>query len=674
MCGIAGIIDLVGRRPVPEGCIQRMARALLHRGPDEEGFLVRPGLALASRRLSIVGLADGQQPMANEDRSVFVVFNGELFDYVERQIELRERGHQLLTHCDTEIIPHLWEDYREQMWRKLRGQFAIALWDEQRRQLQLGRDRFGIAPLFWTRQEDWLLFASEIKGLLASGMVTVRPDRRGIDHVFTFSAVPGPRTCFENVQLLPPGHFLSISPGSENGASAVVQERAFWEMDFPDRGAEERGENPKRLVDEFEDLLLQAVEERLRADVPVGAYLSGGVDSSMIVALACHLKGPAINTYTVRVHEPELDELDAASLSARHIGAKPPIVQDFRDEDALATYPRLISAAEAPVIDTACAALLQLSGRVHSCGQKVVLTGEGADEWLVGYPWYKAAKLMGLLDVIPGLGFSNVARNAYLRMNKIPHFSDAWRREVENSVGGPNAWIDAYGLLAISKLRFYSDQMRETLAQTNPWTELDFPLERARRWDPLHRGVWIAARVLLAGHLLQAKGDRVAMHSSVEVRYPFLDEDVFNFLAKLHPRWRLRGFRDKHLLRLLAERWVPKSVARRHKVIFRAPLDSFHIEPEPIFVAQLLSHESLRKTGYFDLAAVDRWRNDFRKMRAGSLPRLSVEMGLMAVVATQLWHHLFMGGGLADLPEWSAIATPAATEAMPYQTRELSKR
>jgi asparagine synthase (glutamine-hydrolysing) len=663
MCGIAGMIDLAGQRPVPEGSIQRMSRALLHRGPDEEGFLIRPGLALASRRLSIVGLADGQQPIFNEDRSVTVVFNGELFDYVERRDELRARGHQFVTHCDTEIIPHTWEDHGDQMWERLRGQFAIALWDDRRRQLQLGRDRFGIAPLFWSRQNDWLLFASEIKGLLASGMVPARPDRRGIDHVFTFSAVPGPRTCFEGVQLLTAGHCLKITPANGNGAGPVVEERAFWEMDFPDRGSEERGDDPKRLVDEFERILLQAVEERLRADVPVGAYLSGGVDSSMIVALACHLKGPAINTYTVRVHKPELDELDAASLSARHIGAKPPIVQDFRDEDALATYPKLITAAEAPVIDTACAALLQLSGRVHDCGQKVVLTGEGADEWLVGYPWYKAAKLLGYLDMIPGLGLSHAARNAYLRLNKVPHFPSAWRREVENSVGGQNAWIDAYGMLAISKLRFYSDSMHEAIGQTNPWTELNFPLERAKRWAPLHRGVWVAARVLLAGHLLQAKGDRVAMHSSVEVRYPFLDEDVFDFLAKLHPRWRLRGFRDKHLLRLLAERWVPKSVARRHKVIFRAPLDSFHMEPEPPFVAQLLSEESLRKTGYFDPAAVARWRTDFRKMRAGSLPRLSVEMGLMAVAGTQLWHHLFMGDGLADLPEWTAVPTPAALEA-----------
>ena len=179
MCGIAGIIDLVGQRPAPEGVVQRMARAITHRGPDEEGFLEQPGISLAARRLSIVDLADGQQPMTNEDRSVFVVFNGELFDYVERREELVRQGHRFRTHCDTEIIPHLWEDHHEGMWERLRGQFAIALWDERRRQLHLGRDRFGIAPLFWSRQGDWLLFASEIKGLLASGMVPARPDRQG---------------------------------------------------------------------------------------------------------------------------------------------------------------------------------------------------------------------------------------------------------------------------------------------------------------------------------------------------------------------------------------------------------------------------------------------------------------------------------------------------------------
>jgi asparagine synthase (glutamine-hydrolysing) len=653
MCGIAGIIDLIGQRPAPEGVVQRMARALTHRGPDEEGFLERPGISLASRRLSIVGLADGQQPMSDEARNLFVVFNGELFDYVERREELAGRGHRFLTHCDTEIIPHTWEEEGETTWGKLHGQFAIALWDEGKRQLHLGRDRFGISPLYWSRQDDWLLFASEIKGLLASGMVAPRPDRKGLDHMFTFTALPGPRTCFEGVQLLPPGHCLRIAPGGD-GASPAIVERAYWEMDFPGRGEELWGYESKALVDEFEALLLQAVEERLRADVPVGSYLSGGVDSSMILALACKLKGPQINTYTVQVNEPSLDELSAASLSARHIGAKAPIVQQYGDREALESYPKLIEAAEAPVIDTACGALLKLAERVHSNGQKVVLTGEGADEWLVGYPWYKAAKLMNYLDVLPGVNLSDWARRGYLRMNKVPHFPAAWRARVEDSIGGPNAWIDSYGLLAISKLRFYSSEMRTVMNESHPWGELGFPRERARRWAPLNRGIWMAARVLLAGHLLQAKGDRVAMHSSVEVRYPFLDEAVFDFTAKLHPRWKLRGLRDKYLLRLLAERWIPKSIARRGKVIFRAPLDSFHMNPEPPFVAQLLSDESLRRTGYFDIQEVTHWRKAFRQLKAGSLPRLSVEMGLTAVVATQLWHHQFMGGGLAEMPEWTA--------------------
>ena len=646
MCGIAGVMDLKGRRNVPEGVIERMSRALIHRGPDEEGFFRRAGIEMASRRLSIVGLADGQQPMTNEKQSAFVVFNGELFDHVERRVGLAARGHHLVTHCDTEIIPHLWEDFQEGMFRHLRGQFAIALYDVSRHQLTLGRDRFGISPLYWTRQGDWLLFASEIKGLLASGMMTAKADVRGLDHIFTFAAMPGPVTCFEGVQLLPPGHYLQISPDNE----FPIRECAYWEMDFPIEGEENPENDARKLVDEFEHLLLQAVDKRLRADVPVGAYLSGGLDSSMIVAMATKLKGPAINTYTIRVDDPALDELSAAGLSAKHIGTKPPIVQEFHARDALASYPELIHAAEAPVIDTSCAALMMLARRVQFCGQKVVLTGEGADEWLAGYPWYKAAKIFDWLDLFPGVRLSNVARRAYLRLNHVPQYPAEFRQRLEGAVGGPNAWIDSYGILGLSKLRFYSDSMHESLMLARPWEGLGMNLERARHWHPLNRSLWVGARVTLAGHLLQAKGDRVAMNSSVEVRYPFLDEDVFDFTSRLHPRWKLHGFRDKHLLRLLAERWLPREIYNRRKVIFRAPLDSFHMDPEPPFVGELLSEESLRRTGYFDVAAVRHWRKAFRQMRAGSLPRLSVEMGLAAVVATQLWHHTFIEGTLADLP------------------------
>ena len=648
-------MDLAGRRMVPEGMVHRMAQALIHRGPDEEGFLHRPGIALASRRLSIVGLADGQQPVNNEDESVFAVFNGEFFDYPEKHAELAARGHRLITHCDTEIIPHLWEESQEGMFERLRGQFAVALYDVRRHQLTLGRDRFGICPLYWTRQGDWFLFASEIKALLASGMVQAQPDLRGIDHIFTFAAMPGPITCFKGVQILPPGHYLQITPGNESGAAPVINECTYWEMDFPDQGDEDPGANPRKVVDEFEQVLLKAVEKRLRADVPVGAYLSGGLDSSMIVAMACRLKGPAINTYTIRVDDPALDELSAASFSAQRIGIKPPIVQEFRASDALEMYPQLIHATEAPVIDTSCAALLQLAQRVRACGQKVVLTGEGADEWLAGYPWYKIAKVLDLLDLAPGMQLSDMATRAYLWFNKVPNYPPETRRRMKESVGGPNAWVNSFGVLAISKLRFYAPPMREVLEQAHPWAELGINVKRARRWHPLNRGLWVGARVGLAGHLLQAKGDRVSMHSSVEMRYPFLDEEVFNFTARLHPRWKLRGFRDKHLLRLVAERWVPPEIYRRRKVIFRAPLDSFHMDPEPKFVGELLSEESLRRTGYFDVTAVRHWRKAFRQWRPGSLPRLSVEMGLAAVVATQLWHHTFIDGSLADLPTWRGV-------------------
>lgn len=656
MCGIAGIIDIVGGQNIPEGVIQAMSRALYHRGPDEEGFFHREGLSMASRRLSIVGLADGQQPMSNEDRTVSVVFNGELFDHAERRAELVSRGHRLHTHCDTEIIPHSWEEYQEGMFNRLRGQFAIALWDERRQKLILGRDRFGISPLYWSRQGNWLLFASEIKGLLASGLVKPEADLRGIDHIFTFAAMPGPVTCFAGVQLLSPGHYLEITPANESSAEHVIKEQRYWAMDFPNRGSEDPDGDPRKLVDEFENILLKAVDKRLRADVPVGAYLSGGLDSSMIVAMACKLKGPAINTYTVRVDDPALDELSGANQSARHIGTKPPIVQDFRATDALEMYPQLIQAAEAPVIDTSCAALLMLARRVHANGQKVVLTGEGADEWLAGYPWYKIARIMEGLDKIPGLRLSNVARRAYLRINQVPQYPRSFREGLEQSVGGPNAWIDSYGVLALSKLRLYSEAMRKVQAEANPWAGLGLDLERAKHWAPINRSLWVGARVTLAGHLLQAKGDRVAMHSSVEARYPFLDEDVFDFTARLHPRWKLKGFRDKHLLRLVAERWLPKDIARRQKVIFRAPLDSFHIDPSPKFVAELLSEESLKRTGYFESEAVGHWRKAYRQMRPNSLPRLSLEMGLAAVVATQLWHHTFIDGSLADLPTWSPTA------------------
>jgi asparagine synthase (glutamine-hydrolysing) len=382
------------------------------------------------------------------------------------------------------------------------------------------------------------------------------------------------------------------------------------------------------------------------------------VDSSTVVALACHVRKQPIPTFTIRIDDPELDETSEAAVVARHVGADP-IVVNCGAAEVLGTYPRLIRAAESPVIDTSCAALLLLAQEVHARGYKVALTGEGADEWLAGYPWYKVHKLLSYLDVIPGLPLSALARRAYLRLSGAPTFTPAALRRTLASVGGPNPWLDIYGLVSLSKLRFFSDRMLEQLGDHVPYDDLELNLDRARRWHPLNRALYLGARVHLPGLLLNAKGDRVAMHSSVETRYPFLDEEVFAFLAKIDPRWKLKGFGDKHILRLLAERWLPKEIAWRRKAMFRAPFDSFHLEQAPPFVEQLLSEESLRRTGYFRPEAVRHWRQAFRAMRPGSKQRISVEMGLVGVLATQLWHHLFIDASLADVPADESVRAAA---------------
>jgi len=318
------------------------------------------------------------------------------------------------------------------------------------------------------------------------------------------------------------------------------------------------------------------------------------------------------------------------------------------------TYPALIQAAEGPVVDTSCAALLLLAREVHQHGFKVALTGEGADEWLAGYPWHKINRALGWLNFIPGVPLSFWMRRLFVRLTGAPRFRQEMVQRVQAAVGGHNGWLDIYGLMSMAKFRFYSPDMLRSVADHIPFEDLALNRERLQRWHPLNRELALGGRAHLAGLLLNAKGDRVAMHSSVETRYPFLDEDVFAFIAGLHPRWKLRGLHDKVLLRKLGVRWLPKAIALRRKAMFRAPFDSFHLDNAPPFVEQLLSTESLQRTGYFDPQAVRYWRQAFKRMWLNRGQRVSIEMGLVGVLATQLWHHTFIDSTLADLPAWTA--------------------
>jgi len=389
------------------------------------------------------------------------------------------------------------------------------------------------------------------------------------------------------------------------------------------------------------------VSKRLRADVPVVSYLSGGVDSSVVVALASKALGRPIPTFTISVKSKGLDEESLAAQIAKHVGSEQ-IVVPYGDNEVRDTYPELIRAAEMPVVDTSCAALLQLARSVRNHNYKVALTGEGADEFLAGYPWFKVHKILSTF----GVGFGMKLRSLFLKLTGQPLFDRETMRVTQETVGGHNGYLDVYGMMSLSKLRFYNAELRESIAKKSPYPEIGLNSERMMRWHPFNRSLAVGVRVMLGGHLMSSKGDRVAMNSSVETRYPFLDEDLLAFSCRLHPRWKLRGlFRDKYILRRLAEKYLPKEVAWRRKAMFRAPLDSFHAGQNAApWIDQVLSPESLRKTGYFDIDAVTHWRKAIFQKRAGSVQRTSVELGLVAVTATQLWHHLYISGDLSDIP------------------------
>jgi len=654
MCGLAGVIDLKGRRMPNQAMLQSMADALIHRGPDDGGFLAAPGIGLAHRRLSIVGLSDGRQPLFNEDESVALVCNGELFDFPERRQELEAKGHVFRTHTDSEIIVHLYEEHGERLFEHLKGQFAFVLVDFRQRIVLLARDRVGICPLFWSQQGDLLYFASEIKALIASGAVRPKADLRGLDHLFTFFALGGRRTTFEGVQAIAPGHYLKVAwRGSDRAASPV--ETKYWDFDFPDWGDED-DPDAEAAIDALEETFARAVEIRLRADVPVVGYLSGGVDSAYVLATAARVAGRPLPSFTLRVPDPRLDETDNALESARAIGCRPTVV-DAGADIITQSYAALTTAAECPVLDTSCAALLALSREVRAQGFKTVLTGEGADEAFAGYVWFKIREIARRLDIGDGFRPSTlIGRMA--RKWAAPDLPFAEMSRIDAMIGGPHAQSLIYNLVATSRGRYYSAGLKEELGTHVAYEDLDLDLARMSRWHPLNRSLYLGYKVHLAGLLMWSKGDRVAMANSVETRYPFLDEDVIALAARLHPRWKLhRLLKDKYLLRRAAERRLPRDVAWRPKGMFRAPTAETFLTEPPAFVRELLSPESLAETGYFDIDAVARDRALLARGEAEKLGDFA-SLGLGGVVATQLWHHLYLGGGLCDLPHLSFARQP----------------
>ena len=384
MCGIAGIqLQAHEASPDPE-MLQRMVSAIRHRGPDGTGFRVEPGVGLGHARLSIIDLEGGAQPVHNEDGTVWIVYNGEVFNYIELRRMLEQRGHRFYTNTDTEVIVHLYEERGDDFVQELNGQFAFALWDRPRRRLLLVRDRAGILPLYYTRTPEGVLFASEVKALLASGRVTASLDPNGLDETFTFWAPLAPRTMFKGVAQVCPGEIVVLQGDR-------LERRTYWRWEFPDAGSH-RTAPQGQLESELRELLTDATDIRLRADVPVGAYLSGGLDSSSLVALLNRTVPESLRTFSIGFEDVGLDETEHQQQMVAHLRTANARIQCSLG-DIAATFPDTIRHAESPVLRTAPAPMRLLSGLVRRSGVKVVLTGEGADEVLGGYDIFKEAKV-----------------------------------------------------------------------------------------------------------------------------------------------------------------------------------------------------------------------------------------------------------------------------------------
>lgn len=640
MCGIAGIFNRSATQTVAEADLRQMLALLRHRGPDEFGILLDHEAGLGSARLSIIDLSGGSQPIANEDESLWIVFNGEIFNYIELRADLEARGHRFRTSSDTEVILHLFEDFGPRCLEKLNGQFALAIWDTKRRRLFLGRDRLGVRPLFYAQIEgNTLLFASEIKSILSDRRARAEIDPSVVEQIFLFWAPLTPNTVFRGIVELPPGHFLVVDRDS-------LRVEQYWKNHFPAEARPDAASSrpTNDMVEEFRALLIDACRIRLRADVPVGAYLSGGLDSSTIASvIRRHTSNPLV-TFSIAFSDEQFDESEFQEEMAAHLGTDHHVVRATH-ADIGRVFPETIWHTEIPVMRTAPAPMFLLSKLVREQGFKVVLTGEGADEFLAGYDIFKEAKIRRfwarqpqsrfrpllfkkLYPDIAGLSESDPAfLSAFfgkdLREVESPLFSHVVRWH--NNRRTRRFFAD--GVLAASSAKHF-----DHLASTLP---ADFG-----KWEPLARAQYLEITIFLSQYLLSSQGDRMAMAHSVEGRFPFLDYRLVEFCNRLEPCMKLRGLREKWLLKKAAQPWLPDAIRRRPKRPYRAPVHrSFFNRGTPDYVRELLSSRSIKASGFFKPGPVEQL---VRKIEGGSPLGETDDMALVGILSTQLVDHQFV--------------------------------
>lgn len=623
MCGICGVFNFKGEL-VDSGLVARMTDAIRHRGPDGDGFFVNGPIGLGHRRLSIIDLDGGAQPITNEDGTLLIIFNGEIYNFIELREELEHHGHVFKTKSDTEVILHGYEQWGMDCLSRFNGIFAFALWDANARKLILARDHLGVKPLYYSMVGKKLLFGSEIKALLADPDCPRQVDIEALGQLFTLRYVPSPGTLFHNIRKLPPAHFMVADAHG-------VQINRYW--NWTPQIRQECDE--QELISEYQDLVEDAVKLQMRSDVPVGLFLSSGIDSGALLALMTKHAGQPIHTFTIGFEQGErTNETDDAREMAARFGARhhEMIVSaaDYRSY-----YERYLNDLEEPVGNETAAAFYFVS-KIASKEVKVALTGQGADEPWAGYHRYLGIKLSEYYGQLPSFLTRGLLKRA------VDGFASNERlKRGVSSLDEPDVlsrFVKVYS--------FYDSKMKDSLFQ--PWIKKIissngiearralFPLQsRVENLDPVSQMLFIDTRANLPDDLLMV-GDKTAMANSLEARVPFLDHRLVEFIETLPSDLKLRGFKGKYLHKKAIEKWLPKSVVYRKKKGFENPIDQWLRSDMRNYVGDCLLSDNAAVRRYFNPGYIQRLVSDHEAGRQNYLRHIYL------LISFELWHQQFM--------------------------------
>jgi asparagine synthase (glutamine-hydrolysing) len=656
MCGIAGVVSATRESNISEALVRAMCDPIVHRGPDDEGILVKDGSGLGMRRLSIIDLSGGHQPVFNEDRSAWIVFNGEIYNFPELRPELEKRGHRFATKTDTEVIIHLYEEMGADCVNQLRGMFAIAIYDQSRRKLILARDRLGKKPLHYALVKDKLYFASEIKSILAVAPELAEVNPQGLLEYLYYGYVPDPITAFTGIQKLPAGHLLEF----ENGKIHV---RQYW--DLPQYGTR----NPKseeECLEELEHRLLEATRIRLISDVPLGAFLSGGTDSSTVVALMARASDAPVKTFSIGFTKGDFNEAAYARMVAKKFGTEHH--EMILEPNVVETVEHLTGSMEEPFGDSSMLPTYYVSqmARRHVT---VALSGDGGDEIFAGYDRYRIHSRRRLFEHIPSW-----VRGFYRdHVFKLMPRSMAGRKFTYNvTLPWRERYVDGLSFVPAFErdLPLLSADFRDVLGRSGDEGNND-PHDLMMRYfanapanDPVSELLYVDTKTYLPGDIL-TKVDRMSMLNSLETRAPMLDHKFVEWVTGLPTEWKLRGNSQKYILRKLAERvGVPREALDRPKQGFSLPLVHWMRNELKDVLMTLLEPRTLQR-GYFEAAGIRKLMNDHLlhgKVMTGRIWRL---------LMFELWHRNFLErftkpAGLFSLPivAGSRSRTPISTSPM----------